>query len=167
MSEELQAQDMAALAAEAAQVDAANNPAPVAENPEAAPAAPPVDRTAEVALLLGIIKPLAELAVPYVKGAPKDAWDALKDPLAELLNYYNVDVGDWLSNPWAKLAVAAMPLASHGLAKWQEEAAKPKVDTDPDGTNWKAAGYKSAEDQASDDALYKKIHSEPILAERA
>lgn len=122
--------DLASLTAEAAAVDQLLTPpaeAPAAANPEAAPAAPPVDRTAEVALLLGIFKPLAELAVPYVKDAPTDAWDALKEPLAELLNHYDVDVGDWLNNPWAKLAVAAMPLASHGMAKWQEETAKAKA----------------------------------------
>lgn len=133
MTDELHNQDMAALAVEAAVVDATNNPAPSADNTEAAPAAKPVDRTAEVALLLGIIKPLAEIAIPYIKGAPDDAWDALKEPIAELLNFYDVDVGAWLNNPWAKLAVAAMPLASHGLAKWQEEAKKDKPPEGKDG----------------------------------
>lgn len=121
MSDELEA-----LTGEAAAVDALNAPAPVTgAEAQAEPVTVTADRTAEAALLLAVGKPLL-LMIPYLKDAPDSEFEALQEPIAGLLDYYAVDVGAWLNNPWAKLGAAAIPLAMRGVSAWSEDTKKPK-----------------------------------------
>lgn len=145
---------LAALMPEALAVDKGNKP-PEMPPEEAQPAAPQVDRTAEVAMLFGVLRPAVEMAFPYIKGAPDSEWQAMHEPVGELLNYYNVDVGEWIKSPWAKLAFAAMPLAMRGFAKWAEESSKK-----PDTTGAQASALVSGEVAASATEAANQLLSE-------
>lgn len=125
--------ELTALAGEAAIADAQATPTPTPEQAAAAPSVPQADRMAEAAMLLGILRPMLEMAVKYVKGAPENEWRVLQQPIADLLAYYDVDFAKWLSSPWAALAFAASPLVMRGVNNWQEENEKkqPKKVTAP------------------------------------
>lgn len=131
--DEIKNDDLAALAGEAAIADAAAQPTavPDAQNPEAALVAPPVDRTIEAKMLVGILRPMIVMAFPCVKETPDEEWQGLEEPIGDLLNHYNVDVGEWIKSPWLKLGIAAMPIAVRGFSKWQEEEAKEKAKDGP------------------------------------
>lgn len=120
--------DLAALGSEIAAADAG-----VAVQLAAPPGAPEpvahaVDRIGEAALILGVAKPLLVMLLPCLKDAPDAEWQPLQQPIAELLEHYKTDVGKWLGNPWAKLAVAATPLALRGVAAWNKQ---PPEETPP------------------------------------
>lgn len=128
--------ELDALATEAAAVDAAYAPQPIPGG-DAVPGtvAQPVavDRMGEAAMLLGVAKPLLVMLVPYIKDAPEPEWAALQEPMAGLLEHYSVDVGAWLGSPWAKLAVAAIPLAMSGVMGWNAaEKDKPGLELKTD-----------------------------------
>lgn len=127
--------ELAALAAKAKEVDAAagvgtgtvtGKPGQAAQGPVPASAAPPPlpDTVAEVRMILGMVKPAAEMLVPYLRGADQAAWDALAEPAAALCEHYGVSLGSWMQSPWARLAGAAVPLAMHGFMAWQADQAK-------------------------------------------
>lgn len=118
MSEELKA-----LEAEAAAVDASVAPV-AAEQTAAAEQQQQVDRVAEAGLIVGFLRPALEIGIPYVKGAPDLEWDALRAPVAELLEFYNFDMAKYLSSPWAKLGMAGMPLLLRGFTNWKAESEK-------------------------------------------
>jgi len=75
-----------------------------------------------VALLLVPCRKVLEMAVPHLRGAPEEAWTGLVDPVVELLDFYNVDMAGAFSSPWAKLGLAAAPLAMHGYQRAIEAA---------------------------------------------
>lgn len=125
--------ELAALGAKAKEVDAAagvgtgtvtGKPGQAAA-PAPASAAPPLpDTVAEVRMVLGMVKPAAEMLIPYLRGAEQAAWDALAEPAAALCDHYGVSLGSWMQSPWARLAGAAVPLAMHGFLAWQADQAK-------------------------------------------
>lgn len=119
--------ELDALAGEAAAVDL--QVAPVA-SPDAVivteqAALPVVDRNAEAVMLVGMLRPMAGMMSPALKDAPDSEWQALHEPMAELLAFYNVDVTKYLASPWAKLAFCSLPLV---LRVWQAEADPEKPD---------------------------------------
>lgn len=127
--------ELDALELEAAAVDAQIapvvtdlNPPPVQE------AAPIVDRLAEAKGLIGMLRPLVTMAFPCIKDAPDNEWDALHQPVADCLTFYNVDVSKYLANPLAALAFAAVPLVMRGVANWKPEPDKKTADKTLAGT---------------------------------
>lgn len=82
------------------------------------------DPVQDARLIVGMLRPVAEMLVPFVKGAPAAEWDALIEPAAALLRHYNLTLGSLAGNPWVGLAVAGMPLALRGYTTWQEVQAK-------------------------------------------
>lgn len=128
--------DLSALAAQCSEVDALTAPAAQANVLILAPPAPDV-LIAEVKMLLGVARPMFELGIPHLTGAPQAAWDALIEPIAELMRHYNVTAAQILTNPWAKLAIAAIPLTMHGYqnaiaAKKVPEQSQPSGNADAD-----------------------------------
>lgn len=118
--------DLKNLEAEAAQVDVLIAPVVVDPQTPATPEAAQVDRLAEAVMLVGIIRPAAVLAMPCIKDAPDGEWEALHQPIADLLDFYNVDVTKYLSSPWAALAFSALPLVMRGVENYQKDKAKPE-----------------------------------------
>ena len=122
------------LRAECLQVDQKNNlgapGAPVA--PEVAQVLQ-VDRRQEAALIIGLAGPLLAMVVPGLKDAPAQEWQALHEPVAELLAHYSVNVPALLSSPWAKLAFAASPLIMRAVNAWGEAEKKPGPEGAPGG----------------------------------
>lgn len=117
--------ELDALAGEAQQVDFLIAPVAV-ENLEtpATPEALPVDRLAEASMLVGIVRPMAVMALPCIKDSPDSEWTALHQPIADLLAFYNVDVSKYLSSPWAALAFASVPLVMRGVNNWKATKAE-------------------------------------------
>lgn len=125
--------ELAALGAKAKEVDAAagvgtgtvtGKPGEPQQAPASAAPPPLPDTVAEVRMILGMVKPAAEMLVPYLRGADQSAWDALAEPAAALCDHYGVSLGSWMQSPWARLAGAAVPLAMHGFLAWQADQAK-------------------------------------------
>jgi hypothetical protein len=132
MAEEIKNEELKALLGEAALVDAGSAPTPPPTPEELAPPIVQQDRTAEVAMLFGVLRPAITMAFPVLKDAPDSEWLAMHEPVADLLNHYQVDVGEWIKSPWAKLAFAAMPLALRGFNAWMEASAKkPEAEATP------------------------------------
>lgn len=141
--------DLKNLEEEAAKVDALIAPVAVDPQTPATQEAAPVDRLAEAAMLVGILRPAAVLALPCINDAPDGEWEALHQPLADLLDFYNVDVTKYLSSPWAGLAFAAFPLVMRGVNNYRAEKSK-KIDS-PGETKQVAP---------------EKMNPEPVLAPR-
>lgn len=119
--------ELDSLQGEALTVDLQIAPAvPDQSQPPDTEAAQPVDRLAEAKALIGIMQPLIVMALPCVKDAPPAEWDALHQPVADCLAFYDVDVSKYLAHPLAALAFAAVPLVMRGVNNWQEKAEKPK-----------------------------------------
>lgn len=120
--------ELDALAVEAGEVDGLIAPVVTDVSPpldtEDAPPAPIVDRMAEAVMLLGILRPMATMALPCIKDAPDTEWQVLQQPIADLLAFYNVDVTKYLASPWVALAFAASPLVMRGIDNWQSEPEK-------------------------------------------
>jgi hypothetical protein len=115
------------LAGEVVQVDALIAPPVTDMNPPPdTQAAPPVDRLAEAKVLIGILQPLIVMALPYIEDAPPAEWEALHQPIADCLAFYDVDVSKYLAHPLAGLAFAAVPLVMRGVTNWQATTKKPK-----------------------------------------
>lgn len=118
--------ELAALGAKAAEADKLLHSGTVTgAGPAAAPPMPaPPDTVAEVRAIIGFARPAVEMLVPYLRGADASAWDALVEPAAALCAHYGFSLGNWMQNPWARLAGAAVPLALHGFNEWQKAQAK-------------------------------------------
>lgn len=116
--------DLTDLAGEVAKVDLLIAPAPVTDQnpPLDTQAAPQVDRLAEARTLIGILQPLIVMALPCVKDAPDPEWQALHQPVADCLAFYDVDVSKYLAHPLAALAFAAVPLVMRGVTNLQADA---------------------------------------------
>ena len=110
--------ELDALAGEAAAVDQQIAPAAGEQ------IAQQVDRLAEAKTLIAILKPLVMLAFQVVKDAPESEWEALTQPAADCLAFYDVDVSKWLAHPLAGLAFAAVPLVMRGVNNWQASQEK-------------------------------------------
>jgi hypothetical protein len=106
--------ELSSIAAQCAEVDSLASPSPSPAPAESNIVSIHAALIGEVKMLISIGRPMLELAIPHLKGAPQDAWDALVEPIAELLRHYNITVAQLLTNPWAKLALAAVPLGMHG-----------------------------------------------------
>lgn len=91
-----------------------------------------VDRLAEARALIGILQPLIVMALPCVKDAPDEEWQALHQPVAECLAFYDVDVSKWLAHPLAALAFAAVPLVMRGVNNWRAQAENSAPDKKPE-----------------------------------
>ncbi|MFA7399123.1 MAG: hypothetical protein WCZ98_01450 [Sideroxydans sp.] len=132
MTEEIKNQELSALLGEAALVDAGSAPTPQPTPEDLAPPVVQQDRTAEVAMLFGVLRPAITMAFPVLKDAPDSEWLDMHEPVADLLNHYQVDVGEWIKSPWVKLAFAAMPLAMRGFNAWMaSNDKKPEAETTP------------------------------------
>jgi len=119
--------DLDALAGEASQVDALIAPPVTDLNPPPDPeAVPHVDRLAEARALIGMLQPMIVMAFPCVQDAPQGEWDALHQPVADCLAFYDVDVSKYLTHPLAALAFASVPLVLRGVANWQAQDKKPE-----------------------------------------
>jgi hypothetical protein len=74
--------ELASLAAQCAEVDQLAVPAPAELVPASPPGPPPPtpELVTEVKLLVQVARPIAELLLPYLKGAAAEAWEALIEP---------------------------------------------------------------------------------------
>lgn len=125
-----QAADLAALEAAAA----LENEVPPAQAKAEAAAVESQGAQAmtDAGMLLKIARPVLERIFPAARGADASAWDALQEPIGELFAHYGVSMGDMLQNPWAKLALASVPLAYHVWDNQQKAAPKQVTDSGPD-----------------------------------
>lgn len=71
-----------------------------------------------VAMWMVPIRGILERLVPPLAGAPADAWGELNEPIAELLDFYEINVGS--DSPWMKLAAASLPIGLHALGRVME-----------------------------------------------
>ena len=119
--------DLTDLAGEVAKVDLLIAPAPVTDlNPPLdTQAAPQVDRLAEARTLIGILQPLIVMALPCVKDAPDAEWQALHQPAADCLEFYDASLPGLLKHPLVVLGLAAVPLVMRGVTNWQAPKAEP------------------------------------------
>lgn len=117
MSQE-QAADLAALQA------AANVPQPGVADPMAPPAGPAPGTLQDAALLIGIARPILEIGFAPLRGAAPEAWAALHEPVAALMEHYGLNMGEVMTNPWARLALGAAPLAMHAYGNITAEQDK-------------------------------------------
>lgn|SRR5574340_233041 len=123
--------ELAALAAKVQAVDAAAGPAvtvPVTGPGVAPPLPAPANLVADITVIVGIARPLVEMLVPYLKGAPAEAWQALIQPAADLCAHYGINPSGLMQNPWARLGGAALPLALYGYGKWEQSAQERAAD---------------------------------------
>jgi hypothetical protein len=124
-----QARELALLEQAAAeQAPAPGSPEALEAEKQAAALAPPTQENQLAAqMLLKVLKPVAEMLAPVCKGADMAAWTALEEPIAGLLDHYAVDLGDMMSNPWARLGMAAIPLGMHISGKLMEQVEQTKA----------------------------------------
>lgn len=117
--------DLDSLAADAADVDLATAP-PGPQQPP--PVAGPSPALADATALVGIFRPLLEMGVKYLRGAPDESWSALPAPIASLMDRYGVSMGDVMSNPWAQFGMACLPLGMHAFNGWQADQVERQKD---------------------------------------
>lgn len=117
-----QAADLAALQSMAAE----GEPAPGAPGQEQAPAIPDpsAQSVAMAAMLIGAARPLLCFLVKPLKGAPDELWEPLAPGVAGVLDHYDLSQSELLRNPWARLALCALPLIGY-VATHVEPEAKP------------------------------------------
>lgn len=105
-----QAADLAALTAGAAEPvqDAAQQQAQQAANEPQPPSAAALQIAA---MAVGMLRPLLCYAVPSLKNAPDELWAPIPEGLGAVLDQYGASA-EWMSTPWARLAISITPLAA-------------------------------------------------------
>lgn len=127
-----QAADLAALQSMASD----GEPAPGAAGQDQAPAIPEpsAQSVALASMLIGAARPLLCFAIKPLRGAPDELWEPLAPGVAGVLDHYDLGQSELLRNPWARLALCALPLAGYVVthAEPEEKPAEPQRLAGPD-----------------------------------
>ena len=108
--------DLAALEAAAGQAGQ-GGPQPVQVQEQAQePIQPPSTAAmAAATMLVGIVRPLVDYAVPALRGAPDELWMPVPEGVAAVVDHYGGGA-EWMRHPLARLGMALAPLAAYGAA---------------------------------------------------
>jgi hypothetical protein len=101
-----QAADLAAIMASVNGAEVAAAPAGQVQEQQG----PSAEAMGVAGLLVGIIKPIACVAIAGVKDAPDELWEPVAGGIAGLLDHYGL-ANEALSGPWAKFGFSIAPIA--------------------------------------------------------
>lgn len=119
------AEQLADLAALQAAANGADQALPPGQAIQATPQAPSASALQLAAMAVQVIKPIASVALPSLRGAPEELWAPIPEGLAAILDHYGWNRPDLLESPWAKLALSLAPLAAYAAMESMKDD-KPK-----------------------------------------